>query len=112
MDQGERSKNSSLDRDNEGRLTIVMNNPKQANPSGRKQVNPADRKRNKLIQFFPVSTASPKRRDKQEMEVKAPLKGFIGSAYQEQDRTGDCLESYAFFNDGTHYVFSIYNYKD
>ena len=80
MDQGERSKNSSLDRDNEGRITMNIANTKQ--------VNPAERKRNKLIQFFPVSTGSPRRGDQHEKEVKAPIKGFIGSAYQEQDKTG------------------------
>jgi len=80
LERREREKQSSLERDIEGRITINIED--NSNP-----VNPGNRKNR--IKFFPGSSAAPKRNEeKPEMEMRVPLKGFIGSSYNDADKPG------------------------
>ena len=77
--RNEQQKKSSLERDTDGRITI---NIQESTP------DQSNRRLRSKMQFFQAS-ASPKRnRQETEMRVQRPLKGFIGSAYEEKDRTG------------------------
>ena len=81
MERREREKQSSLERDKEGRITINIEDDSNLGNTGN---------RRNRIKFFPGSSAAPKRNDeKPEIEMRAPLKGFIGSSYNEADRPGN-----------------------
>jgi hypothetical protein len=85
LDRKNKDKNSSLERDTEGRITINIEN--DSNPG-----NPANRKNR--IKFFPSSSTVPRRNEeKPEMEMRVPLKGFIGSSYNDAaDKPGTVVK--------------------